>query len=82
MAGKGSDIGPLLDRNFDLRKSLYRLSEGNLAMIEAARSVGASAKFTGSGGAIVGLYDGEGMFAALQEKLGEQGVEVIKPVIV
>ena len=80
-SGKGSRIGPLLDRNFDLRKSLYRLSDGNLAMVETARSVGASAKFTGSGGAIVGTYDGDEMFAALQTGLGKLGVEVIKPVI-
>ena len=80
-SGKGSEIGPLLDRNFDLRKSLYRLSDGNLAMVEAARSVGASAKFTGSGGAIVGIYEDEKMFEALRSEMGRLGVEVIKPVI-
>lgn len=79
VAGRGMEIGPLLDRNFDLRRSLYQISSGNLAMVEAARSVGASAKFTGSGGAIVGVYDGEPMFTSLQEKLGALGVEVIKP---
>ena len=80
-SGKGSEIGPLLDRNFDLRKSLYRLSDGNLAMVEAARSVGASAKFTGSGGAIVGIYEDEKMFEALRSEMGRLEVEVIKPVI-
>ena len=80
-SGQGSEVGPLLDRNFELRKSLYRLSDGNLAMVEAARSVGASAKFTGSGGAIVGIYEGEKMFEALRSGLGKLGVEVIKPVI-
>lgn len=81
VAERGNEIGPLLDRNFDLRQSIYQLSEGNLAMVEAARSVGASAKFTGSGGAIVGLYEGEEMFTALREKLEMQGAQVIKPEI-
>ena len=82
VAGRGLEIGPLLDRNFDLRRSICRLSEGNLAMVEAARSVGASAKFTGSGGAIVGIYDDDEMFTALESRLGRLGVEVFKPVIV
>jgi glucuronokinase len=81
VAERGNEIGTLLDRNFDLRQSVYQLSEGNLAMVEAARSVGASAKFTGSGGAIVGVYEGEEMFTALREKLEMQGAQVIKPEI-
>jgi glucuronokinase len=81
VAERGNEIGPLLDRNFDLRQSIYQLSEGNLAMVEAARSVGASAKFTGSGGAIVGVYEGEEMFTSLREKLEMQGAQVIKPEI-
>ena len=32
-------------------------------MVETARRCGASAKFAGSGGAILGTYDGEAMFA-------------------
>lgn len=41
-----------------LRRQMFgdaALGETNLAMIAAARSVGAAAKFTGSGGAIVAL---------------------------
>ena len=79
--GKGQDLGPLLNRNFDLRKSIYRLSQGNLDMIEAARSAGASAKFTGSGGAIVGIYDGEEMFERLITTLTPLGIKVLKPII-
>ena len=79
--GKGQELGPLLNRNFDLRKSIYRLSPGNLDMIEAARSAGASAKFTGSGGAIVGIYDGEEMFERLITTLTPLGIKVLKPII-
>ena len=79
--GKGQELGPLLNRNFDLRKSIYRLSQGNLDMIEAARSAGASAKFTGSGGAIVGIYEGEEMFERLVTNLTPLGIKVLKPII-
>ena len=51
-------------------------------MVEAARSAGASAKFTGSGGAIVGTYEDEAMFAALQERLGaHEDPACIKPAV-
>ncbi|MDB4435523.1 GHMP kinase [bacterium] len=81
VSGRGSRIGPLLDRNFDLRRETYRLSSGNLAMVEAARAAGASAKFTGSGGAIVGTYEGEEMFSKLKDSLELQGCKVFKPQI-
>jgi len=77
--GAKEKIGPLLDSNFDRRASIYKISEGNLRMIKMARSVGASAKFTGSGGAIVGTYEDERMFAALKEKLEPLNIKVIKP---
>jgi len=79
--GKGREIGPLLNENFDLRRRLFKLSQGNIDMVEAARSVGASAKFTGSGGAIVGTYDDESMFSKLKTVLEPMKVAVIKPKI-
>jgi len=79
VGGEGTKIGPLLDRNFDLRREICQISKGNLDMIETARSTGASAKFTGSGGAITGAYAGEEMFQALENRLAPLGVEVFKP---
>ncbi|MEM7384221.1 MAG: GHMP kinase, partial [Verrucomicrobiota bacterium] len=79
--GKGEMIGSLLNQNFDKRREIYQVSEGNLRMIETARSVGASAKFTGSGGAIVGTYENAGMFRKLKDKLEPLGMRVIRPVI-
>ncbi|MEZ5299130.1 MAG: GHMP kinase [Verrucomicrobiales bacterium] len=81
LAGRGAEIGALLDRNFDLRREIYEMSPGNIEMVETARRLGATAKFTGSGGAIVGTYDGEAMFAALERELAKQNVAVIKPVL-
>ncbi|HKL32163.1 MAG TPA: hypothetical protein VJ919_06510 [Tangfeifania sp.] len=72
----------LIDANFDLRHNLIPISKGNVDMVETARSVGASAKFTGSGGAIIGTYEDEKMFEKLEKVLDEKEIEVIKPNIV
>ena len=73
----------LLNRNFDLRCEVCSsVSKKNKQMVELARSAGASAKFTGSGGAIIGTYEDESMYATLKEKLKEFDIEVIKPEIV
>ncbi len=72
----------LINENFDLRRKTVRISQGNIEMVELARSVGASAKFTGSGGAIIGTYKDDKMFEALASKLKRNNIEVIKPSIV
>jgi glucuronokinase len=49
-------LGELMNQNFDLRRRLYgdaSLGWKNLRMIEIARAHGGSAKFPGSGGAIL-----------------------------
>jgi glucuronokinase len=81
-AGEKCKLASLLNRNFDLRKSLIKISNENIEMVETARSAGASAKFTGSGGAIIGTYEDEGMYKKLVEKMNKKGIEVIKPKIV
>ena len=73
-----------MNRNFDLRSEVCAnsISEKNRRMVEIARSCGASAKFTGSGGAIVGTFEDEAMFEKLKKELKFFDVEVIKPHIV
>lgn len=75
------DIGALFNENFDIRKTVQNISDGNLDMVEAARSAGASAKFTGSGGAIVGTYEDDATFRRLKKTLHAKNVEVIIPEI-
>ena len=82
LAGRGAELHPLLNRNFDLRASIYSISEENLDMIARARSTGASCKFCGSGGSVVGSYDDDEMLARLRRVLEEIGCEVILPEIV
>jgi glucuronokinase len=74
-------LNRLIDKNFDLRAQIYQISHGNMEMIRTARSVGASSNFAGSGGAIVGCYADEDMYAALATALDQIGVAVLKPVI-
>jgi glucuronokinase len=79
VAGKGREIGELMDRNFDLRRSMCHLDPRDIAIIEAGRSYGAHPKFCGSGGAVVGLYPGDDAFAKMTEALKALSCEVIRP---
>ncbi|HYX07294.1 MAG TPA: hypothetical protein VE912_11230, partial [Bacteroidales bacterium] len=80
--GKYDLFPALIDRNFDIRRSVMKISERNIEMVELARAVGASAKFTGSGGAVIGTYQGEKMYDALLDVMSKHKIEVIKPEIV
>ncbi|MHC4639385.1 MAG: hypothetical protein ACYTBV_18065 [Planctomycetota bacterium] len=75
-------IGPLLNANFDRRRKIYKISKENIQMVETARSTGATAKFTGSGGAIVGTCENERMLNQLKKKLKSLKIKVITPKIV
>jgi glucuronokinase len=75
-------LAGLMDANFDKRRQIFKLSEGNLRMVETARAAGASATFTGSGGAIVGIYADEAVFERLTSALAAQNIRVLKPGIV
>lgn len=71
----------LINANFDLRARIYRISEGNLQMIETARRAGATSTFAGSGGAIVGTYKDRRMYEDLEAAMKPLGVAVIQPAI-
>ena len=79
--GDTENLGRLVDANYDLRSRIYRISAGNREMVETARRAGATAKFAGSGGAIVGTYVDEEHLDTLTEKLSGIGVAVVKPIV-
>jgi glucuronokinase len=79
LAGDHARLGQLINMNFEVRRSILNLDPRHLAMVELARSLGASAHYAGSGGSIVGAYSGEAMFQALKDALGKMGCRVIKP---
>jgi glucuronokinase len=80
--GDMAELARLINRNFDIRRSVMNLSEKNIEMVETARNLGASAKFTGSGGAIIGTYLDDQMYCQLVKTLGAMNIHVLKPSIV
>ena len=80
--GDWMQLGKMMDASLDKRKQIYQLGEGNLGMVATARSLGASASFPGSGGAIIGLYTDEAMFEELAATFAAQNVRVFKPTLI
>ncbi len=74
-------LAELINRNFDLRKKIMNISDENLEMVEIARECGASAKFAGSGGSIIGTYENDEMLTKLMMELKKINVRVVKPFI-
>ena len=72
-------LGALMNENFDLRRTIYDLPAWQLQMVEVARACGASAKFAGSGGAIIGICRDDAMFETLRTRLGEIGSRTVRP---
>ncbi|MFA6931474.1 MAG: GHMP kinase [Lentisphaeria bacterium] len=78
-SGRSERLPALINANFDLRDRIFHVSPENKRMVDTARSTGASAKFAGSGGAIVGTYESEEMLLCLKSALADIGCEVIIP---
>ncbi|MCA9414894.1 MAG: GHMP kinase [Candidatus Omnitrophica bacterium] len=74
-------LGKLMDANFDLRASLYRLSERNHLLVQTGRRHGCSSKFAGSGGAVVGILPDESVFPELQKSYEEMGAKAVRPIL-
>ncbi len=81
LAGDVRELSRLMDENFDTRRSICQLHPAHIEVVETARRAGASAKFAGSGGAIIGIYRDEATFARLRQTLEPLGCRVLKPMI-
>ncbi len=79
LAGDAARLDELIDANFDLRRSICRIPAAHVEMVERARAAGATAKFAGSGGAIIGTYGNDATFRRLQAELSSIGCRVIRP---
>jgi len=79
--GDRDRLNQLINQNFDLRRSVMNISNKNIEMVELARSAGVSAKFTGSGGAIIGTYQDNSMYENLKKILSKKNITIIKPEI-
>jgi glucuronokinase len=77
--GDHEGLGRLMDANFDLRRRIVSLAPKHIEMIETARAAGATAKFAGSGGAILGTFRDERMFQEIERAMACLGCSTFKP---
>lgn len=80
-SGDAQTLHTLMNRNFDLRERIVPIHPAHKNMVETARAAGASAKFAGSGGAIVGFFEDEAHFQRLAAAMDSIGSSIIKPTI-
>jgi len=77
-----STLNRLIDHNFDLRCKIMNISESNMELVRIARTSGVSAKFSGSGGAIIGMYPDNEVLSKLVVNLKKINARVIKPYVI
>lgn len=76
-SGDVAALGAAMDGTFDLRASMIDLARGHVEMIEAARSAGAHANYSGSGGAIALLCPDARIEAAARQSLKRLGCSIV-----
>jgi glucuronokinase len=76
-----SELNELINLNFDLRRHIMKISNENIQMVEEARNSGVSAKFSGSGGSIIGLYENNAALERLITAMRKINARVIKPLL-
>ena len=81
VAGRGSELGPLLNENFANRRSMYNLDPKDLLMVETAQNLGCGCKFAGSGGAVVGVFDSEDTYHTLEQAYKGMRIAIVRPQI-
>ena len=79
--GDWAALPRLVNANFDLRDRIFNVAEENRRMVMTARQSGASAKFAGSGGAIVGTFEDEAQFKRLKNDLLAIGCTTFVPAV-
>lgn len=78
---RADELGAIMDANFSARKRIMQLRATHARMCEIAQECGASAHFAGSGGAIIGTFPNETVYADLERELGALGCRVLKPTL-
>lgn len=81
LKGDHKKLAKLVNKNFDLRAKIFNISDSNYELVKTARKCGASAKFTGSGGSIIGTYDDDETLRCLIINMQKINARVIKPFI-
>ncbi len=73
------ELARVIDRNFDLRSRIYDIRREDREMVTRARDVGASCKFCGSGGAVVGTYQDGPMLERLRAAMEGADYRFVTP---
>lgn len=76
LAGDLDTLGVVMDRNFDLRCSLFPVPETETAVVHALRKLGVPAKLAGGSGTVVGLCRNETSLEQLSAALRPYGYDV------
>lgn len=79
--GDQGALDRLINANFDLRARICKVGAENLRMVRAAREAGASAKFAGSGGTIIGTYTDSEHYGRIVDALTELDACVFRPTV-
>jgi glucuronokinase len=80
--GDTSTLSRLINENFDNRCKIMNISDSNMELVQTARACGVSAKFTGSGGSIIGTYSDEETLKRLVFAMKKIHARVIKPIVI
>lgn len=81
VSGHPEKLPRLIDENFNLRDRIFHVSDANRRMVQTARRTGCSAKFAGSGGAIVGTFEDDAQYTRLSEAMASIGCTTLQPVL-
>ena len=81
LAADWRSLGEIVNANYAVRQRIMNIAPENHRMVEVARGVGASAHFSGSGGAICGLYSDGLQYQRLVDEMAIIGCTVVRPVI-
>ncbi len=80
-AGNTAALSNLTNENFDLRCRIMNISDSNRELVQTARDCGASAKFAGSGGSIIGVCADDATYSRLETALGRLGAQIVRPIV-
>jgi glucuronokinase len=72
----------LVDRNFDVRASIWNLGPRDHELVAVGRRRGAAVKFCGSGGSVLGVMRDAAEYPALEEAYRAAGCAILQPEVV
>lgn len=80
-AGDRATFCALVDANFDRRAELFPIAAADRALIDAARELGAAAKFPGSGGCVLVAAPDEALLERVAAAFTARGVTCLRPTV-